>query len=188
MKILSRMLVLAFAVLFTSVPLAASAAPFVVSTNGYADNSLLPAEMAFDKNDAGGKPCGGVNKGPGWTWSGASEKTVSYALLLVDPGGAGGAGVNHWVLYNIPASVTSISTADIAAAKYTPGKGTGDLVGYRGPCPGIGDAPHHYDLLVLALDAPPAFPAGLDKDGLIAAMKGHVLGVTTTTFRFQRLP
>ncbi len=180
------MLVLAFAALFTSLPLAANAASFVVTTTGYADNALVPAEMNFDKNDAGGKPCGGVNKAPGWTWANAPEKTVSYAILVVDPGGQAGAGVNHWVLYNIPASATGISTAEIAASKYTTGKGTGDLVTYRGPCPPIGDAPHHYDMLLIALDAPPSFPAGLDKDGLVAAMKGHVLGVTTTTFRAQR--
>lgn len=186
MKILPRLPILAFVALFTTLPLAANAATFTVTTNGYADNALLPSDMAFDKNDAGGKPCGGVNKAPGFAWTGAPDKTVSYAIMLVDPGGQAGAGVNHWIAYNIPASASGISAADIAASKYTTGRGTGDLVQYRGPCSPIGDAPHHYDLLLVALDAPPSFPAGLDKDGLLAAMKGHVLGVTTTMFRFQR--
>jgi Raf kinase inhibitor-like YbhB/YbcL family protein len=186
MKMTYRLLVVALAVLFTSLPLSANAAAFTITTNGFADNALLPADMGFDKNDAGGHSCGGVNKAPGWTWSNAPGKTASFAILIVDPGGQAGAGVNHWVEYNIPASATGISTADIAAVKYTNGTGTGDLATYRGPCPAVGDAPHHYDVLLIALDAPPTFAPGLDKDGLVALMKGHVLGVTTTTFRFAR--
>jgi hypothetical protein len=29
--------------------------------------------------------------------------------------------------------------------------------------------------------------AGLDHDGVLAAIKGHILGTTTTVFRFQRM-
>src|ERR1700735_3480196 len=97
MKMPNRMLVMALAVLFTSLPLIAGAAAFTIVTSGFADNALLPADMGFDKNDAGGHSCGGVNKAPGWTWSNAPEKTASFAILMVDPGGQAGAGVNHWV-------------------------------------------------------------------------------------------
>jgi Raf kinase inhibitor-like YbhB/YbcL family protein len=186
MKMTYRLLIVAFVLLFTGLPVAADAAAFTITTSGFADNALLPADMAFDKNDARGHSCGGVNKAPGWTWSNEPAKTASFAILVVDPGGQAGAGVNHWVEYNIPASATGISTADIAAVKYTNGRGTGDFTSYRGPCPAIGDAPHHYDVLLIALDAPPTFAPGLDKDGLVAAIKGHVLAVTTTTFRFAR--
>jgi hypothetical protein len=30
-------------------------------------------------------------------------------------------------------------------------------------------------------------PAGLDHDGVVAAIKDHILGATTTVFRFQRM-
>jgi Raf kinase inhibitor-like YbhB/YbcL family protein len=181
-----RMLILAFTVLFASLPVAANAAGFVISANGQADNAMLPAAMGFDKQDASGKSCGGINQAPGFSWSNAPAKTTSYAILEVDPDGRGGLGVNHWVIYNIPGSATGISTADIAAGKYTPGRGTGDLVGYRGPCPPPGDAPHHYVVTLFALDSTPDFPAGLDHDGTMAAMKGHILAATTTVMRFQR--
>ena len=183
-----RMLVLAFAVLFASLPVAANAAGFVISANGMADNAMLSKDMGFDKASSEGRPCGGVNRAPGFTWANPPDKTQSYAILEVDPDGRAGLGVNHWVIYNIPASATGINTAEIAAGKYTPGRGTGDLVGYRGPCPPLGDAPHHYIVTLFALDAPPAFPAGLDHDGVLAAMKGHVLGATTTIMRFQSQP
>jgi Raf kinase inhibitor-like YbhB/YbcL family protein len=187
MKTTYRMLILAFAVLFTSLPVAANAAGFVVSTNGVTDNTLMTAEYGYDKMDSSNvRSCGGTNKAPGFSWANPPPKTESYAILEVDPDGRGGLGVNHWVIYNIPGSAAGINTADIAAAKYTPGRGTNDLVGYRGPCPPPGDAPHHYVVTLFALDAPASFPAGLDHDGFLAAAKGHILGATTTIFRFAR--
>ncbi|HEV8022583.1 MAG TPA: YbhB/YbcL family Raf kinase inhibitor-like protein [Candidatus Lustribacter sp.] len=183
-----RALILALAVLFASLPVAANAAGFVISANGIADNTLLPADMAFDKMDASNvRTCGGTNRAPGFSWANPPDKTASYAILEVDPDGRAGLGVNHWVIYNIPVSASGISAAEIAAGKYTPGRGTGDLVGYRGPCPPPGDSPHHYIVTLYALDTPATLPAGLDHDGVVAAMKGHVLGATTTIFRFQRM-
>jgi Raf kinase inhibitor-like YbhB/YbcL family protein len=183
----SRLLVFGFALLFASLPAAANAAGFAITAAGMADDAVMATDMAFNKADGKGVPCGGTNRAPSLTWSGAPANTASYAILEVDPGGAGGAGVNHWVIYNIPASATGISGAEVADGKYTPGRGSGDLVGYRGPCPPIGDLPHHYVFTLLALDAPPTFAAGLDHDGLLAAMKGHVLGTTSLVTRFQRM-
>jgi Raf kinase inhibitor-like YbhB/YbcL family protein len=186
MNTTSRTLVLAFAVVFASLPLAASAAEFTLAANGMADDAMIPNEMGFNKTDAKGVSCGGVNRAPTLAWSNAPANTQSYAILEVDPGGASGAGVNHWVVYNIPASASGISSAEVAAGKYSPGRGAGDLVGYRGPCPPVGDAPHHYLFTLIALDLPPTLAAGLDHDGLLAAMKGHVLGTTTLVERYQR--
>jgi Raf kinase inhibitor-like YbhB/YbcL family protein len=168
--------------------MAAQAAGFAISADGLPDNALLPKADAFDKASSEGRPCGGTNHAPGFSWVNPPAKTQSYAILEVDPDGRGGLGVNHWVIYNIPASATGIGSDEIAAGKYTPGRGTGDLVGYRGPCPPVGDAPHHYVVTLFALDAPPAFPAGLDHDGVLAAAKGHILGATTTIMRFQYSP
>jgi Raf kinase inhibitor-like YbhB/YbcL family protein len=182
-----RMLILALAVLFMSLPVAANAAGFVISANGMADDAMLTPDMAFDQMDASNvRSCGGVNKGPTLAWANPPAKTESYAILEVDPDGRAGLGVNHWVIYNIPVSASGISTADIAAGKYTTGRGTGDLTRYRGPCPPPGDSPHHYIFTLFALDAPPAMAPGLDHDGVVAAMKGHVLGATTTILRFER--
>jgi Raf kinase inhibitor-like YbhB/YbcL family protein len=186
MYVPKRSLVLAFALLISSLPLTANAAGFAISPNGLADGALMPADMGYDKPDSTNRPCGGTNKAPGFTWVNPPDKTQSFAILELDPDGQRGAGAKHWVLYNIPASATGISTAEIAAGKYTPGRGIADVVGYRGPCPAIGDAPHHYVFTLYALDAPPALPAGLDRDGLLAAMNGHVLAATTTVLRFQR--
>jgi Raf kinase inhibitor-like YbhB/YbcL family protein len=188
MKIAYRALILALAVCFAGVPAIANAAGFAISTNGYADDAILPAGDGYDKMSSDNvHSCGGTNHSPGFSWVNPPANTQSYAILEVDPDGAGGHGVNHWVIYNIPGSASGISTADIAGAKFTPGRGTGDLVGYRGPCPPLGDAPHHYIVTLYALGVPPTMPAGLDHDGVVAAIKDHILGATTTVFRFQRM-
>jgi hypothetical protein len=36
-----------------------------------------------------------------------------------------------------------------------------------------------------ALDTPPALPAGLNRDGVFAAMRGHLLDATTTIMKYQ---
>jgi Raf kinase inhibitor-like YbhB/YbcL family protein len=187
MKIAYRVLILALAVFFAGVPAIANAAGFAISTDGYADDALLPASDGYDKLSGDNKPCGGTNHAPGFSWINAPANTQSFAILEVDPDGRGGLGVNHWVIYNIPGTAIGISTADIAGGKFTPGRGTGDFVGYKGPCPPIGDAAHHYIVTLLAIGAPPTLAAGLDHDGVVAAIKGHILGATTTVFRFQRM-
>jgi len=188
MKIAYRLLTLALAVCFAGLPAIASAAGFAISTNGYADNALLPASDGYDKMSSDNvHSCGGTNHAPGFAWVNPPANTQSYAILEVDPDGRGGLGVNHWVEYNIPGTASGISSADIGAAKFTPGRGTGDLVGYRGPCPPTGDAPHHYIVTLFAIGVPPTLPAGLDHDGVLAAIKDHILGATTTVFRFQRM-
>lgn len=122
MKISHRLLVLAFALVFASAPLAANAAGFTVTSNGLADNAMMPDEMRGSAPDANKVSCGGTDKAPGVSWANPPAKTESYAILEVDPDGRAGLGVNHWVLYNIPVSATGINTADVAAGKYTQGK------------------------------------------------------------------
>jgi Raf kinase inhibitor-like YbhB/YbcL family protein len=100
---------------------------------------------------------------------------------MFDPEGRGGLGVSHWVLYNIPGSVTSLARGEGSgpSAKYTPGKNQADQLGYRGPCPPAADNAHHYTIEVYALDVPPTLPAGLDRAGFMSAISGHTLGSAT---------
>ena len=191
MRPIVRPLIATLAVLLAALPIAAVAQStgFVISAVGMADNGLLTKEGGSDTLSSDGKrPCGGLNRAPGFTWANAPAKTASFAILEEDPDGRVGLGVHHWVHYNIPASVTTFSSADIGAKKYTPGMATGNIAGYRGPCPPLGDAAHHYIVTLYALDAPPALPPGLDHDGVIAAMKGHILAATTSIMRFQPAP
>jgi Raf kinase inhibitor-like YbhB/YbcL family protein len=168
-------IVLIVTMLATALP---ALAALTISSPSIQDGALADTAYGNNTNDAAGKSCGGGGISPALTWSGAPAGTQSFAITMFDPEGRGGIGVSHWVLYNIPASVMSLGRGEGAGpnAKYTPGKGTGDWMGYRGPCPPAGDPAHHYTIIVYALDIPPTLPAGLDRDGLFKAITGHTLG------------
>jgi Raf kinase inhibitor-like YbhB/YbcL family protein len=173
------------AALLLASPVRALAAPFTLFAQGLADNELIPVEDGYDLSSSTGTKCDGKNHAPGFDWVNPPAGTQSFAIMMFDPDGRGGLGVSHWVLYNVPPTVNALNSADIAAKKYTVGRGTGDLVAYRGPCPPHGDAPHHYVITIYALDLAPSLAAGLDRDGLFKAMTGHIKGATTTVMRFQ---
>jgi Raf kinase inhibitor-like YbhB/YbcL family protein len=102
--------------------------------------------------------CTGSNISPSLSWSGAPGGTKSFAVSIYDPDAPTGSGWWHWVVYNIPPSVTSLP------------KGAGDIkkklipkgaiqsrtdfgaAGYGGPCPPTGDKPHRYQITVFAVD------------------------------------
>lgn len=100
--------------------------------------------------------CKGGNLSPALAWSGAPAATKSFALLVHDPDAPTGSGWWHWVVYDIPATTTSL-----AAGAGDPHKGqmpAGAVqartdfgsAGYGGPCPPPG-APHHYHFRLYAL-------------------------------------
>ena len=55
------------------------------------------------------------------------------------------------------------------------GRNTRGSLGYFGPRPPVGDAPHHYHFQVFALDAVLPLGFGADRDQLLKAIQGHVL-------------
>ena len=107
----------------------------------------------------GGMGCTGSNVSPALSWSGAPAKTRSYAVTIYDPDAPTGSGWWHWIVYNIPASVTKLDAGagdesrHLLPAGAAQGHNDGGMVGYMGPCPPAGDKPHHYHITVFALDA-----------------------------------
>jgi Raf kinase inhibitor-like YbhB/YbcL family protein len=117
--------------------------------------------------------CNGDNVSPALSWSGAPQGTQSFALLVHDPDApTGGAGWWHWVVYDIPASATSIEqgagSAKGAGLPQGAKQGVTDFgaTGWGGPCPPVGGGKHHYHftlhaLKVAKLDIPPVATAAL---------------------------
>ena len=123
--------------------------------------------------------CKGVNISPPFSWSGAPENTKSFALICDDPDAPGGMWV-HWVVWNIPASTTSLPPNIPKTAKLPDGseQGVTDFgrAGYGGPCPPPGK-PHRYFFKLYALDVPYLdVPGQGTKSDLEKAMTGHILG------------
>jgi Raf kinase inhibitor-like YbhB/YbcL family protein len=103
--------------------------------------------------------CTGGNVSPALAWSNVPPGTKSFALLAHDPDAPTGSGWWHWVVYNIPADVTSLpaGAGDPRKSLMPPGvvQGRTDYgsAGYGGPCPPPG-APHRYYFRLFALKVP----------------------------------
>lgn len=103
--------------------------------------------------------CTGKNLSPALFWSGAPAGTKSFAIMVHDPDAPTGSGFWHWIVYNIPAGVTSIpaEAGDVKKkgmpAGVVQGRTDYGTYGYGGPCPPPGK-PHHYHFRVFALKVP----------------------------------
>jgi Raf kinase inhibitor-like YbhB/YbcL family protein len=147
-----------------------------VSSQSFADGDAIPMDNVFTA-------CGGKNISPQLTWSGAPDGTKSYAITCFDPDAPTGSGYWHWVAFNVPASVTSLTAGESPA-----GLGYTDfgVAAYCGPYPPKGDVIHRYIFTVYALDVA-SIDASKGTTGatLVFTMRGHVLatGSITGTFR-----
>src|SRR6185295_17513184 len=82
---------------------ATQAAAFTLSSPTVKPGSTLSDAQVFN-----GFGCTGKNISPALKWSGAPANTKSFALSVYDPDAPTGSGWWHWVVYNIPASVTQL--------------------------------------------------------------------------------
>ncbi|CAB3703565.1 YbhB/YbcL family Raf kinase inhibitor-like protein [Paraburkholderia rhynchosiae] len=155
---------------------------FTLTSPSLADGGTLESSHAASANS-----CGGGNVSPALQWRNAPAGTKSYAVTIFDPDGAKGLGIVHWVLYGVAPSITALNAGAAAPPGSVAGTNRTGGPGYYGPCPPVGDVPHHYVVQVYALDlAPDALPAGLTRDALLAAMKDHVIAATSTVLRYGR--
>ena len=122
--------------------------------------------------------CEGMGISPPLGWGELPEGTASMAIIMEDPGAADGEGFVHWLIYNIPPQAGSLSRA-IAPKRDLPGgahQGSGTAgIGYTCPSPPKGEV-HRYHFKLYALDIVLDLPGGADKEQLLEAMEGHVLG------------
>lgn len=128
------------------------AAEFTVTSPQVADGKRMADEQVYN-----GFGCQGANISPAVNWSGAPEGTKSFALTVYDPDAPTGSGWWQWLIFNIPATVTSLpkNAGDLRAHLAPPGsiQSRTDYAkpGYGGPCPPPGDKPHRYIFTLYAL-------------------------------------
>jgi len=127
--------------------------------------------------------CTGNNISPALSWSGAPAGTKSFALTMYDPDAPTGSGWWHWVVFNIPSSVTSLPRgAGDPSRKLMPYGAVQSRTdfgtdGYGGPCPPPGTKPHRYQITVFAVDVPKLRDA--KNNSATAALVGFDLGSHT---------
>ena len=119
---------------------------------------IKPGAKIADEQVFNSFGCAGKNISPALAWSGAPKNTKSFALSVFDPDAPTGSGFWHWVVFNIPADVSSLDkgAGDPKGAASPKGavqsRTDFGAPGYGGPCPPTGDKPHRYIFTIFALD------------------------------------
>jgi Raf kinase inhibitor-like YbhB/YbcL family protein len=129
----------------------------------------------------------GEDVSPALVWSGAPEGAASFAVVCHDPDAPlvtpGHYGYVHWVLYNIPGSVTELPEG---VSGYTGGKNDFGNENYGGPMPPEGHGTHHYYYWVLALDSDDELPAGLTLWELLEKIEPNVVAMNRLVGTYAR--
>lgn len=131
-----------------------------LESSAFAHNGEIPRKYTCDGDDIS----------PPLSVSEVPEEAASLALIVDDPDAPAGDWV-HWVVFNIPASTTSVGEGSAPSGI----QGTTDFgrAGWGGPCPPSGT--HRYYFKLYALDTELDLDASTTKAELETAMTGHVL-------------
>jgi Raf kinase inhibitor-like YbhB/YbcL family protein len=157
-----------------------------LTTPAWADGGQIPAKYTQADTDIS----------PALSWSSVPDGTVSFVLIVHDVDAAIGNGTDdilHWMLWNIPAAVTSLHEHAPSMAQLPDGTRQISATGpyYRGPgAPASGPA-HHYVFELFALDTMLDVPAvgaspPSTRAAVVAGMAGHIRGKASYVGLFKR--
>jgi Raf kinase inhibitor-like YbhB/YbcL family protein len=132
--------------------------------------------------------CEGEDVAPDLTWAGAPTGARSFALIVDDPDAPDPKAPKmtyvHWVVYDIPASISSLNGTTPAGAH--DGLNDWKRAGYGGPCPPIGR--HRYYFKLYALDTTLGdLGKEARKPDVEKAMQGHILGQATLMGTYEKV-
>jgi len=123
---------------------------FELKSADISNNGKLKAAQVYK-----GFGCEGGNQSPQLEWSGAPKGTKSFAVTVYDPDAPTGSGWWHWVVYDIPASVTrldgGVGTTGKLPDDVKQGRNDFGALGFGCACPPPGSKPHRYIVTVHAL-------------------------------------
>lgn len=156
---------------------------FALSSMKLTSSAFLPGKAIPARHTGEGE-----DVSPALSWHDAPQETRSFAVICHDPDAPlvsdqGTYGFVHWVLYNIPASVTSLAEG---THDYTNGTTDFGKQGYGGPMPPNGHGKHQYYFWVLALNEELKLEPGLSLWQLLKRIEPHVLGMNRLVGVYER--
>lgn len=159
-----------------------------MSRNPYADLPQVPTFTLSSTEVTDGQPlataqlsgvmgAGGADVSPQLSWSGFPAATLSFAVTMYDPDAPTAAGFWHWAVADVPVEVTELAAgAELPGGAVTLRNDSGEP-GYVGAAPPPGHGPHHYWVVVHAVDvASLGLPDGATPAFLGFNLFTHTLG------------
>ena len=159
--------------------------PMTLSSESFTDGATIP-------NDFVSTGCGGRNQSPQLSWSGAPNGTKSFAITIFDLDAPTGGGWWHWVIFNIPGTISELPAgAGNKESRTSPPAGVqcrndyGEP-GYGGPCPPPGST-HRYLVKVYALNVEKlSFGSETPPGKMAKQLEAHSIGIATLIVRLGR--
>ena len=135
--------------------------------------------------------CQGDDSSPALSWSQLPPNTKSLVLIVDDPDAPDPKAPKmtwvHWLLYNIPSTVTelpkAVAVSDLPGGTLQ-GKNDWKKTGYGGPCPPIGRHRYFHKLYALDIELPDLHHP--NKSQLEKAMAGHIIGQAELIGTYQK--
>jgi len=150
---------------------------FQLTSRAFKDGEMIPSHYTADGEDVS----------PPLEWKDAPEGTKVFALICDDPDAPGGS-FTHWVIFNIPTSVTQFPEAFPSLKSLPNGtkQGLNDFgsIGYQGPAPPSGT--HRYCFKMYALSAVLDLEEGAKKATLERMVQRRTLAQAQLMGKYQR--
>jgi len=150
------------------------AAEFGITSPRFLNNGAIPTLYT----------CNGNNIPPTLTWTNAPANTRAFALVISNPDSTIGATFYNWVIYNIPATATTLAEGRKLPAGTLVGNNTYGEADYAGPCP-ENENVHHYYISIYALDSTLDLYSAANPDDVMAEISDHVIKQATLVGTFQ---
>lgn len=146
---------------------------FTLHSDAFEPNARIPQKYTGE----------GPDVSPALRWTDPPAGTKSFALICEDPDAPRPTPWVHWLVWNIPADRRSLEEN---ARGLPMGGNDFGTQRYGGPMPPKGHGVHHYYFRLYALDTMLDLPAGVTKEQLLRAMKGHILAEATLVGTYSR--
>jgi Raf kinase inhibitor-like YbhB/YbcL family protein len=145
----------------------------------FTEGAVLPGKYVCTNDTAQG----GTNVSPPLSWTAGPSGTMSYAIVMRDLDFMNG--FVHWVIWDIPANVTSlpedVEHADqpSAPAGAKQADFNGSVTGYYGPCSPSNVNTYEFTLYAMPNATTSGPVAGGDKNAAASSIESQAIGSTT---------
>lgn len=145
----------------------------IITSSEFKNNGIIPVKYT----------CSGEGINPPFDFSEIPSTARSLTLIVEDPDAPSGM-FTHWVLFNVPSSVTQIRENQVPQ-NCLQGMTDFGKTGYGGPCPPPGKS-HRYFFRLYAIDKELYLMEEATRDDVLMAMDGHIIDTAELVGLYKR--